>query len=80
MATLFYLWKTVWPFNLLTIYPRWDVDPPKAWQFLPWPIMIAAGWWLWTNRGTAERPISVRAYRDGRASISGQTMLRSPLL
>jgi len=56
MATLFYLWKTIWPFNLLTIYPRWDVDPPKAWQFLPWPIMIAAGWWLWNNRGTADRP------------------------
>jgi Flp pilus assembly protein TadD len=56
MAVLFYLWKTIWPFDLLTIYPRWEVDPPKVWQFLPWPIMIAAGWWLWTNRGTAERP------------------------
>ena len=56
MATLFYLWKTIWPFNLLTIYPRWEVDPPKVWQFLPWPIMIAAGWWLWNHRGTAERP------------------------
>ena len=56
MATLFYLWKTIWPFNLLTIYPRWEVDPPKVWQFLPWPIMIAAGWWLWNQRGTAQRP------------------------
>jgi Tfp pilus assembly protein PilF len=56
MAILFYLWKTVWPFNLLTIYPRWQVDPPKVWQFLPWPIMFAAGWWLWNQRGTAERP------------------------
>ena len=56
MATLFYLWKTIWPFNLLTIYPRWEVDPPKVWQFLPWPIMIATGWWLWVNHGTAERP------------------------
>jgi Flp pilus assembly protein TadD len=56
MATLFYLWTTIWPFNLLTIYPRWEVDPPKLWQFLPWPILIAAGWWLWTHRGTAERP------------------------
>ena len=56
MAMLFYLWKTVWPFNLLTIYPRWEVDPPKVWQFLPWPIMIAAGWWLWNRRGTAQEP------------------------
>jgi Tfp pilus assembly protein PilF len=56
MAILFYLWKTVWPFHLLTIYPKWQVDPPQVWQFLPWPIMAAAGWWLWANRGTAERP------------------------
>ena len=56
MAILFYLWKTVWPFDLLTIYPRWQVDPPKVWQFLPWPIMLATGWWLWSQRGTAERP------------------------
>ena len=56
MATLFYLWKSVWPFDLLPIYPRWEVDPPKVWQFLPWPIMIAAGWWLWNNRGTVEKP------------------------
>jgi len=56
MAILFYLWTTIWPFNLLTIYPRWEVDPPKIWQFLPWPVMIAAGWWLWQHRGTAERP------------------------
>ena len=56
MAVLFYLWKTIWPFNLLTIYPRWEVDPPKVWQFLPWPIMFAAGWWLWSQRGTAARP------------------------
>ncbi|MEI7782348.1 MAG: tetratricopeptide repeat protein, partial [Planctomycetota bacterium] len=56
MAVLFYLWKAIWPFNLLPIYPRWEVDPPKLWQFLPWPIMIATGWWLWKNRGTVEKP------------------------
>ena len=56
MAVLFYLWKTIWPFDLLTIYPKWQVDPPRVWQFLPWPIMLGAGWWLWKNRGTAEHP------------------------
>jgi len=50
MAILFYLWKSVWPFDLLPIYPRWEVDPPKAWQFLPWPMILAAAWWIWTNR------------------------------
>ena len=56
MAILFYLWKTIWPFNLLTIYPRWEVDPPKLWQFLPWPIILGGGAWLWWNRGTAQTP------------------------
>ncbi len=56
MAILFYLWKTVWPFDLLPIYPRWEVDPPKLWQFLPWPVLIAAGWWIWKQRGPAARP------------------------
>jgi Flp pilus assembly protein TadD len=50
MAILFYLVTIVWPVNLLPIYPRWDVDPPKAWQFLPWLIIGGAAWWLWTNR------------------------------
>lgn len=56
MSILHYLWKTIWPFNLMTIYPRWDVEPPKAWQFLAWPIIIGAGWWLWTRRGSATSP------------------------
>ena len=56
MSILHYLWKTIWPFNLLTIYPRWDVEPPKAWQFLPWPLIGAAVWWLWARRGTAASP------------------------
>ena len=50
MAILFYLVTIVWPVNLLPIYPRWDVDPPKVWQFLPWLVIGGAAWWLWTNR------------------------------
>jgi len=56
MAILHYLWKTFWPFNLLTIYPRWNVDPPQPWQFLAWPVVLAAVWWLWRHRGSAEAP------------------------
>ena len=56
MAILFYLKQIVWPVTLLPIYPRWEVDPPKAWQFLAWPVIAAAAAWMWTNRGTAERP------------------------
>lgn len=50
MAILFYLATIVLPVNLLPIYPRWDVDPPTAWQFLPWLLIGGAAWWLWTNR------------------------------
>jgi Flp pilus assembly protein TadD len=53
MAILFYLATIVWPVNLLPIYPRWDVDPPKAWQFLPWLVIGGAAWWLWQNRREA---------------------------
>jgi len=56
MAILFYLKQIVWPITLLPIYPRWEVDPPKAWQFLAWPVIAAVAAWLWANRGTADRP------------------------
>ncbi|MFM8634178.1 MAG: tetratricopeptide repeat protein [Planctomycetia bacterium] len=52
MAILFYLVTIVWPVHLLPIYPRWDVDPPKAWQFLPLILIGGAAWWLWKNRAT----------------------------
>ncbi len=50
MAILFYLATIVWPLHLLPIYPRWEVDPPTIWQFLPWLVLGIGGWWLWTNR------------------------------
>jgi tetratricopeptide (TPR) repeat protein len=56
MAILFYLKQIIAPLNLLPIYPRWEVDPPKLWQFLAWPVIGGAAAWLWANRGTAERP------------------------
>ncbi|HEY3756878.1 MAG TPA: tetratricopeptide repeat protein [Opitutaceae bacterium] len=32
----FYLSKLLWPADLMPVYPQWKVDPPHAWQFLPW--------------------------------------------
>ena len=48
----FYLYKTVLPFGLLPIYPRWEVDPPPFWMFLSWPFLGAFVFWLWTKRKT----------------------------
>ena len=60
-AIVFYLWTAVWPFHLLPIYPRWETDAAHLWQLAPcWPMLGAAGWWLWTLRGTAERPTAAR--------------------
>ena len=60
MAALFYLWTALWPANLLPIYPRWEVEPPQPWQLFCWPIVASVGAWLWTARGTAERPTPAR--------------------
>jgi Tfp pilus assembly protein PilF len=52
MSVLFYLKLILWPFGLLPIYPKWEVDPPRLWQLLPWPFIAGLGWWLWRNRGS----------------------------
>ena len=52
MLILFYLWTIVWPVHLLPIYPRWEVDPPKLWQFLAWPVILGTAAWLWSKRET----------------------------
>jgi Tfp pilus assembly protein PilF len=57
MSILFYLKLIFWPVHLLPIYTKWEVDPPKVWQFLPWPVIAAAGWWCWQNRATWGRHV-----------------------
>jgi Tfp pilus assembly protein PilF len=56
MAILHYLSSIVWPVNLLPIYPRWEVDPPKAWMFLAWPVILGGVWWMWKNRDAVAPP------------------------
>jgi Tfp pilus assembly protein PilF len=56
MSILWYMRLIFWPVNLLPIYPRWEVDPPRAWQFLAWPVIGAAAWWFWKNRAAAWPP------------------------
>jgi len=52
MALLFYLTKIVWPITLLPIYPQWKANPPEAYQFLPWLLIIGAFVFFWIRRKT----------------------------
>jgi tetratricopeptide (TPR) repeat protein len=49
-ALSFYFWKCVWPAGLLPMYPRWSIDPPAWWQFLPLLVLGAGLTWLWRSR------------------------------
>lgn len=51
-AILFYLSKIAWPHPLLPSYPQWDMNPPVAFDFLPWAVLIGGFVWLWTLRKT----------------------------
>ena len=52
LAIAFYVWKTVLPFGLLPIYPRWTVNPPTAAEFAPWLVLGALLWLFWQKRAT----------------------------
>ena len=52
MALLFYLTKIFWPLTLLPIYPQWKANPPEAYQFLPWLLLIGAFVFFWMRRKT----------------------------
>jgi Flp pilus assembly protein TadD len=57
MSTLFYLRLIIWPVNLLPIYTRWEIDPPKIWQLLPIPVILGVAWWSWQNRSSWGRHV-----------------------
>jgi tetratricopeptide (TPR) repeat protein len=50
LSLSFYFSKCFLPVGLMPIYPKWAVDPPALWQFLPWPVLGGAFYWLWTRR------------------------------
>lgn len=50
MEVAFYLGKILVPTGLLPIYPRWEVEPPRAWQFLPWVAVAAVAAVAWRYR------------------------------
>lgn len=56
----FYLGKLFWPAELIFVYPRWNVDPAVAWQYLfPVALLMALGAlaWVW-RRGKRRGPLA----------------------
>jgi Tfp pilus assembly protein PilF len=67
----FYLWKCAWPFDLLPIYPKWELGklgmvdgkwaelaPPEWHQLLiPWAALLVVFLVLWKWRQTRTRPL-----------------------
>jgi tetratricopeptide (TPR) repeat protein len=50
-ALWFYLWKLFLPFDLIFIYPRWDVDASAFWQYLfPLAALVLTFFLLWYAR------------------------------
>jgi Tfp pilus assembly protein PilF len=53
-SILFYFLNCVWPAGLLPIYPKWTINPPGAFQFLPWLALAGVsfvGWLKWATWG-----------------------------
>jgi hypothetical protein len=50
LSISFYFSKCFLPVELLPIYPQWNIDPPSPAQFLPWPVLGGAIYWLWAKR------------------------------
>jgi len=46
-AIWFYAAKVLWPANLTFFYPRWNIDPSAAWQYLFPAGVVAVGFALW---------------------------------
>jgi len=55
-AVWFYLGKLVWPYPLMAIYPRWDIDASQWFSYLPLIAVIAVPLLLWWQRDSWSRP------------------------
>jgi len=50
LSVSFYFALCLWPADLLTMYPKWPIDPPSLIQLLPWPILVGMIGWFWMKR------------------------------
>lgn len=64
-AFWFYLYKLLWPANLVFIYPRWHVDARVPWQYLPAVAFLITLLLFWRLRNRSRTPLSVLLYFAG---------------
>ena len=55
-AVWFYLYKALWPLNLMFVYPRWSIEASKPLSYLPGLLAVAAGVVCWRYRRRWGRP------------------------
>ena len=55
-AAWFYLGKLIWPYPLITVYPRWQIDAGQWVAYLPLMAVIVVLFILWFKRQSWSRP------------------------
>jgi tetratricopeptide (TPR) repeat protein len=58
----FYLYKLLWPANLIFIYPRWHIDAAAVWQYLFPAAFLLAAVLFWKLRNRSRAPLTVLLY------------------
>ncbi len=61
----FYAGKLFWPARLAFIYPRWNIDPSAARQWLPLAGVLALGACLWLMRRWSRAPLAAFLFFGG---------------
>jgi protein O-mannosyl-transferase len=58
----FYLYKLLWPAELIFTYPRWHIDATAAGQYLFPAALLLAGLLLWGLRRRSRAPVALLLY------------------
>jgi tetratricopeptide (TPR) repeat protein len=61
-AVWFYLYKLLWPADLIFIYPRWHIDAAAVWQYLFPVAFLLAAVLFWQLRKRTRAPLAVLLY------------------
>jgi protein O-mannosyl-transferase len=56
-AVWFYLWKVVWPVDLVFVYPRWEIDAANVFSYVPGLLLAAVLVLAWRQRRSWGRPV-----------------------